>query len=265
MKLLEKKYSLSCWLLVALLVLSPLLSAARTLPITTGARVTYISGQANVKKGQLVKPGQRVTTGSNGRVELTFFDGSRLRIGPATHLQLISDNPSTKQTLVQLDKGRAWNQVRPAPHKKLVIKTRHSIAAVLGTTFALEVTSGHTHTAVIKGSVGVHRPFAESPSSPADYFDKTPSSFPASPDSQPLGPPKEIAPPVYEIPSPVKVVPGPVEVSLEQWLQIVENQEIIMGADGKAEVKTFDPVQKKSDPWFLWNIQMDAQSGRTKE
>lgn len=262
----ERRISTSHWLLMGLLILSPLLMAPQTLRVKAGGRVTHVSGNASVKKGQLVKPGQAVTTGSNGRVELTFSDGSRLRIGPASHLLLISDNPATKQTLAQLQKGRVWNQVRPTPNKKMVIRARHSVAAVLGTTFAMEVRPTQTQTTVVKGSVGIHRPFGEAEASSADIFGKTPASFPsptpAAP-QQPLSPPKPIDSPVYEIPSPVRVIPGPVEVSLEQWLQIVENQEIIMGEEGKAEVRTLDPVQRKqSDAWFLWNTQMDAQPVR---
>lgn len=252
------------WALV-LLLSTPLLMAPKTIKVTAGGRVTQIQGQANVKKGQLVKPGQKVTTGSSGRVELTFSDGSRLRIGPASQILLISDDPAKKQTLARLDKGRIWNQVRPSPQKKMVVRTRHSVAAVLGTTYEIQVGAKFTQTAVFKGNVGIHRPFDKIPeSSTQELFTQMPASISPTPPPQPgLGPPKQIESPVHEVPAPMKVIPGPVEVSLEQWLQIVENQQITMGEDGKAEVLTIDPVQKrKTDPWVQWNTQMDAQPAR---
>lgn len=251
------------WALV-LLLSAPLLMAPKTIKVRAGGRVTQIHGQANVKKGQLVSPGQKVTTGSNGRVELTFSDGSRLRIGPASHLLLISDDPVKKQTLARLDKGRVWNQVRPSPQKKMVVRTRHSVAAVLGTTYEVQIHAQFTQTAVFKGNVGIHRPFDKIPETGTqELFKQTPVSL-ATPIPQPgTGAPKQIESPVHEVPAPMKVVPGPVQVSLEQWLQIVENQQITMGEDGKAEVLTIDPVQKrKTDPWVQWNTQMDAQPAR---
>ncbi len=252
------------WALV-LLLSAPLLMAPKTVKVTAGGRVTQVHGQANVKKGNLVKPGQKVTTGSNGRVELTFSDGSRLRIGPASQILLISDDPTKKQTLARLDKGRVWNQVRPAPQKKMVVRTRHSVAAVLGTTYEVQLNAKSTQTAVFKGNVGIHRPFDQIPETGTqELFNKTPVSLHATPiPQQGTGAPKQIESPVHEVPAPMKVIPGPVQVSLEQWLQIVENQQITMGEDGKAEVLTIDPVQKrKTDPWVQWNTQMDAQPAR---
>jgi hypothetical protein len=254
------------YLALILLLTAPLLMAPKTVKVRAGGRVSHVSGKANVKRGQLVKPGQAVITGSNGRVELTFSDGSRLRIGSASHLLLVSDNPAKKQTLARLSKGRVWNQVRPAPNKKVVIRGRHSVAAVLGTTYEIQVSETQTQTSVIKGNVGIHRPFEEIPeTSTQDLFQHVPGSMksalpPSSAPNQGMSQPKEVASPVHEIPAPMKVIPGPVEVSLEQWLQIVENQQITIGEDGKAEVKTIDPVQRrKADAWFQWNTQMDAQ------
>jgi len=255
-------------LLVGLLMLSPLLMAPRTLKVTAGGRVSYISGKTNVKKGQLVKPGQSVTTGSNGRVELTFSDGSRLRIGSASHLLLISDDPAKRQTMARLNKGKVWNQVRPAPQKKMIVRGRHSVAAVLGTTYSLEVSDTATQTAVFKGSVGIHRPFEMPESHLGELFQKMPASLPSSQpqeSSKGFQQPKQVDSPVHEIPSPVRVIPGPVEVSMEQWLQIVENQQITMGDAGLAQVRTLDPAQlRKTDTWYQWNTQMDAQPARTE-
>jgi hypothetical protein len=97
-----------------------------------------------------------------------------------------------------------------------------------------------------KGNVGIHRPFDKIPETGTqELFNETPVSLQATPvPQQGTGAPKQIESPVHEVPAPMKVIPGPVQVSLEQWLQIVENQQITMGEDGKAEVLTIDPRAK---------------------
>jgi hypothetical protein len=262
-------FSVTRFSLALILMASPVLMGAQTLAVRAGARVTYVSGAASVKKGQLLKPGQHVTTGNSARVELTFSDGSRLRVGPASHMILVQDQPAQKHTLIHLNRGRVWNQVRPAPGKKVMLRTRHAVAAVLGTTYSVNCEQKQTRTAVIKGAVGVHLPFAENDLPVEHIFERVPllSDKPSVSDTSvqdaPFQAPHQIQSPIHEVPSPVKVVPGPRSVGLNEWLQLVENQEITLGAEGQAEVRMIDPVQQqKQDVWFQWNAQMDMQPVR---
>ncbi len=251
------KYRLAIILLLVLTCL--FLSAARTVQVAKAGRVTHVSGAANVKKSQVIGPGGRIKTGSNGRVELTFANGHRLRIGPASDIQLVAYDGAKNQTLLHLHKGRAWNNVKPGQKSKVVVRTRYSTASVLGTIYDTNLGGLTTKTTVVHGTVGVHQPENEPL---ANLFDKLPA-LPTATATPTTGfqAPTEISSPVHEVEAPMKMVPGPYEVSRDQWVQIVANQEISMGENGKAQISTIDPKQlEKTDEWFRWNQQMDKQS-----
>lgn len=233
---------------------------ARTVAVSGSARVAFATGIANVHRAQLVGPGYRVRTGSTGRVILRFANGHALRIGPTSDLVLVSYQPQKKQTLLKLNQGRIWNKVRPHAGQRVVVRGRHATAAVMGTVYEVAETADQTQTTVIEGSVGVRRP--EEQSGNEQIFDHLPAltsvEAPHAAEPSAFEAPVAVANPVHEIPSPVKVVPGPYEVSMDEWLQIVANQKISMGADGKAMISTIDPVaQQQNDEWFRWNRQMD--------
>ena len=242
------------------LILAGLLSSAKNLPVASSGRVTYVAGITNVKKTQLVGPGFRLRTGNNGRVELSFANGHRLRVGPSSDLLLVAYSAQQNQTLMRLDKGRVWNNVKPGMRSHVVVRTKYSTASVLGTIYDTALGGLTSKTTVVHGSVGVHLPENEPPASLFDQLPALPSPNP-TPTSGEFVAPSEVSNPVHEVPSPIQVVPGPYEVSKDQWLQIIENQQISMAADGKAEITTIDPAQlQKSDEWFRWNRQMDKQA-----
>ena len=96
------KHRLGIIFLLAVICL--FLSSARTVQVAKAGRVTHVSGSVNVKKSQVIGPGGRIKTGSNGRVELTFANGHRLRIGPASDIQLVAYDGAKNQTLLHLHK-----------------------------------------------------------------------------------------------------------------------------------------------------------------
>lgn len=256
----KKTYGLG---LGTLLLLLPLLLGAKTVSVSGSSRVSFVSGSANVKAAQLVNPGYRVRTGSTGRVVLAFANGHRLRVGPNSDLVLISYNPQKRHTLIGLTKGRVWNNVKPKSGNRVVVRGRHATAAVMGTIYDIEVSDQETTTRVIEGNVGVRRPEDEASNTIFDHLPALSDIAEQDTNNAPqtaFAPPVEIANPVHEIPSPVTVVPGPYEVSLDEWLQIVENQQISMRSDGKARIETIDPAAlQQSEEWFRWNRQMDKQ------
>lgn len=245
------------------LVLAGLLSGATNLTVSSAGRVTFASGVVNVRLAQLVGPGYRLRTGLNGRIELTFANGYRLRVGPSSDLQLVAYRPVQNQTLLYLNQGKVWNNVRPGVNNRVVTRTKYSTASVLGTIFDTQIGGLSSQTTVVHGSVGVHVPENEPVGGLFDNLPALPAVTPTAIPSASAGgfqAPTQIANPVHQVPLPVRVVPGPTVVSQEQWLQIVENQKISMAADGKAEITTVDPVQlQANDEWFRWNRQMDAQ------
>jgi hypothetical protein len=248
------------------LLLSMFFLSGAKVPVKSGGRVTHLSGTANVKLKQIVIPGQSVITGKTGRVELTFSDGSRLRIGPASNFQLVLHNPAQQRTVAKLAQGSLWSKIKPGKGKKIMVQGRHSTAAVMGTTYALSVNNTQTSTTVLEGNVGVHRPFEFDTLQTADQaLNLAPSTFAAPTAPPPSGPPQVIEKPFHQIPNPVKVVPGPYEVSPDQWLQIIQNQRINMRDNGQAQIETIDPKALASaDEWFQWNQRMDTQTVKTE-
>lgn len=241
---------------IFLLFLSCTLMSARTVAISQYARVSYVSGQANVKPAQLVSPGNWIRTGSNGRVVLAFSNGHRLRVGPASHIKLVAYKPQNKQTLVQVDKGKIWNRVKPG--HRVVVRTRHSTATVLGTAYQVSAENTLTRTQVFDGSVGVTQ--AEDKPENELFLGlpnlKQPTQ--AEPQTGAFSAPTEIQLDVREVPLTVKAVPGPYAVSQDQWLEIVKNQEITMQANGEASIRQIDPkALVQSDEWLRWNQGMD--------
>lgn len=240
-------------------LLSTLMSA-RTVAISQYARVSYVSGRANVRAAQLVSPGNWVRTGSNGRVVLAFSNGHRLRVGPASHIKLVSYRPKSKQTLVHVNKGKVWNRVRRG--HRVVVRTRHSTATVLGTAYNIDTQDTQTRTQVFDGSVGVTR--AENQPE-QELFQQLPA-LRSHPDKTPAAPqtgftaPTEVKLNVHEIPLAVSVIPGPYAVAQDQWLEIIKNQEITMQTDGEANIRQIDPkALVQSDEWLRWNQTMDQK------
>src|SRR5690606_34694234 len=118
----------------------------------------------------------------------------------------------------------------------------------------IEVTDQTTQTAVFNGSVGIHRPEDKADENLMDSL--PPMNTPEAVQTNHTG---AFQAPV-EIPPPMKAIPGPVEVSMEQWLEIVKNQQITMQDGGKATIQEFDPVKMtQQDEWFRWNQQMDKE------
>jgi hypothetical protein len=99
-KYLKSGRGLAC---LGLLLAGGLLSSATNLTVSSAGRVTYVTGITNVHMSQLVGAGYRLRTGLNGRAELTFANGYRLRVGPNSDLILVAYRPVQNQTLLHLN------------------------------------------------------------------------------------------------------------------------------------------------------------------
>lgn len=216
-------------------------------PASSG-RVTYLDGPADLfnatghtplKADQLVKPGESVHTGSKTRLELSFADGSKLRVGPAAEVKF-AFQASDDSALFQVDKGEIWGNVRPGA-RKLVFQGRHSTASVLGTVYNLDVTGERTCTRVIQGKVGVHRPFAVDGHA-AEVIDQVPRRLSDATAESGLEPAKD----------------GDIVVPEDKWLQMQTNQCMVVKDKGKAHVMIFslDELAKQSE-WLKWNRDRD--------
>lgn len=118
---------------------------------------------AKVKRNQQLEAGGVLKTGENARAELTFPDGSVVRIGPSSELKLGTDvafDGKTKQVKVEAELvgGSAWAKVATLVGKdaQFKVKTQNAVAGVRGTVFRVNVDKDEaTVVKVYNGSVAV--------------------------------------------------------------------------------------------------------------
>ena len=64
--------------------------------------------------------------------------------------------------------------------------------------------------------------------------------------------------PVQTIQAPTQVA-GPYEVTLEEWITLVEGMQINLRSDGKYSMFEFDKEADSKDPWVMWNLEQDSK------
>lgn len=117
--------------------------------------VTVQQGQGSAQplpQGALLHEGDVVQTGVASRLELSMSDGSTLRLGEKTRLELRVAPPTGKAFAARLWLGAVWAKVHKLfEEQSFQIETENAVAGVRGTEFLVE-TSGGIH----DDSVRVH-------------------------------------------------------------------------------------------------------------
>lgn len=121
---------------------------------------------AKVKRNQQLEAGGSLKTGADSRAELTFPDGSVVRLGPSSELKIGSDvafDGKTKQVKVETELvgGAAWAKVATlvGSDAQFKVKTQNAVAGVRGTVFRVNVDKDEaTVVKVYNGSVAVGAP-----------------------------------------------------------------------------------------------------------
>lgn len=125
----------------------------------TARRVTVLGRQGEVQftvsegiweplnPDVVLRAGQRVKTGPDGRLMLAFFEGSTLEIGPDTEIQLATVNGGWGGRLqVELEQASGWTShvIEPLQGRASLyeVRTPVGIANVAGTRFRVRVESG---------------------------------------------------------------------------------------------------------------------------
>jgi mannose-6-phosphate isomerase-like protein (cupin superfamily) len=118
------------------------------------------AGFAEAVEGQALSVGDRVRTDRTGFAEITYHDGSWMRIeheATATVRALV-DRGAVQQVRVSIDGGDAWNRVGTLAESEdsYVLETPVATAAVRGTAFAASCPSATTCSfSVVEGTVTV--------------------------------------------------------------------------------------------------------------
>lgn len=205
----------------------------------TLARFSFLKGAVSVsRKGKSLKArvglylyqGDKVKTGRGSRAEIKFFDGSVVRMAPFTVLALKNIQSGKKRKISLLHTaGRIWNKVSKA-EKTYQVKTPQALAGVKGTVFRTDIEEGDkTRLRVYEGVVEVK--------SWIEAIEKE--------KMQPEWPPKEVE--------------GPKEVTVKEWLRVVEAMQELVVEEGKtpSDAQPFDPEKDRQDPWVKWNLERD--------
>ena len=119
-----------------------------------GVKATFVEGRAyyfpdpKVNKRKKIQVGisipekSLVQTKKAGKVELKFDDGTIVRVGPKTKLQLskLVGKDGKNNTEFDLLSGRVWNKIKKQIGRKpqFKVKTRTAVAGVRGTIFGVD-------------------------------------------------------------------------------------------------------------------------------
>lgn len=190
-----------------------------------------------------VQRGDLVQTKAESRCEVKLHDGSIVRIGEKTlfdfEKSLVSG--SSKAVNASIKQGKIWANVTRLQRgkDKFEIKSPTAVCAIRGTTYRMEADST-TRVAVYQGNVEV---------GPTDSLRSV-----IQRQGRPPGPPQQV-------PGPTQI-PGPFEISLEQWVRLVQGNQLEVRRDGKYAVTPINTVAEQQVDWIQWNLQRDRLLGR---
>jgi hypothetical protein len=228
-----------------------------------GPKATFVKGDvqssadgakwANVKRNAEVAPGSLVKTGDSSRAELTFADGSVVRVGPGSQLKVdgAAFDGKSKEVTVQatLVAGEAWAKVAKLvdDKAKFQVKTANAVAGVRGTVFRVNVDKDEaTVVKVYNGAVAVAAPVLAA----EDAASSTPTG-PIDANRKPIAPPfKEVDKATFE-----KMLGKMMTVRIGKGQTI---------HDVEPTAFTNDDDQKGEPEWVRWNSDRDAGKSTEK-
>jgi len=203
--------------------------------------------KAKVRHPVFVK--DRVQTKAKSRAEIMLTGGAKVRIGENSELELTEANvkPLQKDFKANLNKGKIWVSAKAAfgEKKNVVIRTPTAVAAIRGTKYRVSAGEEESSVLVYEGKVDVNW---------AENIQETEEG--QVPEGG--GAPRFRLGPVQEVEAPEQVA-GPYEVTLEEWITLVEGMQINIRKDGKYHMFEFDQKADAELDWVKWNQELDGQ------
>lgn len=191
----------------------------------------------------------KIRTLAKSRCEIALAGGGKVRIGENSELELTeaSVKPLQKDFGANLNSGNVWVSAKAAfgEKKNVSIRTPTAVAAIRGTVYRAKAGSEESSVLVYSGKVDVNQPAnldqqKEAPGQPPDIKPKFK-----------LSPPQQIQAPTQ--------VAGPYEVSLEDWISLVEGMQINVRKDGKYNLFKFDQTADAELDFVKWNRELDSE------
>ncbi len=193
--------------------------------------------------------GDIIRTLAKSRCEISLRGGGKVRIGENSELELneVNIKPMEKNFRANLKKGNAWVAAKAAfgEKKNVSIRTPTAVAAIRGTKYRTKAGEEESSVLVYEGKVDVNQP-------------KNVQESPRGGGLKPGGKPKFKLGPLKEVAAPTEVA-GPYEVSLEDWISLVEGMQINVRKDGKYHVFKFDQAADADLDFVKWNKELDKK------
>jgi hypothetical protein len=214
------------------------------------ALVTFVQGEVRrqcpaegawigLDHGTFVQAGERIKTMKGARLELQLPDKSIIRFDEESEARLVRAeyNASTAKRNVRfsLALGKTWANIQEVfgSSRTVQVETENAVVGVRGTVFRINVaTDKSALVRVYRGSVAVSKPY-------------------------PTAGPGEAGSPPHRVPGPQRV-PGPHEVTMDEWVHIVERMEqITVSPEGiPTKPRAFTAGEDLND-WVRWNLERD--------
>jgi len=221
------RFSLTLARSFGLLLLTSALAFAATL-----GKVSYVEGEAflvdkgkekPLKVNQKVVLGDQIRTRPESVVEVTYAQGTVIRIGEKSDVKLSGTEGAGN---IQVTSGKVWANVHKLANGQFRVSTPVATAAVRGTVFRVEQGADSSSTiALYEGKVDV------GPSDTTKIKDAKPASA--------WGPPVEVA--------------GPYEVTMEEWIHLKPGTQINVRWGGKFATSDISKEQEQNNQWIRFN------------
>ena len=196
-----------------------------------------------------------IKTLAKSRCEITLVGGGKLRIGQNSELEITQANvkPMEKNFGATLKKGDVWVAAKAAfgEKKNVAVRTPTAVAAIRGTKYRAKAGQDESSVLVYDGKVDVNAAKNVIDARNQQMRQGGPQGGAA---------PKFKLGPVTEIQAPTQVA-GPYEVSLEDWISLVEGMQINVRKDGKYSMFKFDQDADARLDFVKWNKEQDAKDG----
>ena len=194
-----------------------------------------------------------VKTLARSRCEITLVSGGKLRIGENSELEITKAEvkPMEKSFGANLKTGDVWVAAKAVfgEKKNVSIRTPTAVAAIRGTKYRAKASEDESSVLVYDGKVDVN---AAKNVTEARAQQMRQGFQPQG------GAPKFKLGPVQVVDAPTQVA-GPYEVSLEDWVSLVEGMQINVCKDGKYSMFKFDQDQDAVLDFVKWNKEQDAK------
>jgi len=170
-----RKPVLLIWTNAAILIVLFALMTQSLFLVTRVAHTRWAHGQVQVRRsnggawapvsgGTPIKAGDTLSTGTDGRAEFAWADGTRWIVEPNTQLRVVRAGRASwrggEQTQFRLEQGKMWVRVAKIMDagSGFSVETPDARATVRGTVWSIETGGGKTRVGVWRGFVDVSAP-----------------------------------------------------------------------------------------------------------